>query len=72
VPSSLLNAAFTLPGQVEGLRLPQVLRTVTINPARAAGCVPAWKQDRAKEILLQRGKNRPRNLNEQLAGCRML
>jgi alpha-D-ribose 1-methylphosphonate 5-triphosphate diphosphatase len=37
VPSSLLNAAFNLSSHVEGLSLPQVLRTVTINPAKAAG-----------------------------------
>jgi alpha-D-ribose 1-methylphosphonate 5-triphosphate diphosphatase len=37
VPSSLLIAAFTLPDQVEGLKLPEVLRTVTANPAKAAG-----------------------------------
>lgn len=37
VPSSLLNAAFNLSNHVEGLTLPQVLRTVTINPAKAAG-----------------------------------
>jgi alpha-D-ribose 1-methylphosphonate 5-triphosphate diphosphatase len=37
VPASLLNAVFSLPHQVEGLALPDALRFVTKNPARAAG-----------------------------------
>lgn len=37
VPTSLLNAAFNLPLQVSSLTLPQALRTVTLNPAKAAG-----------------------------------
>ena len=37
VPSSLLNAAFELPGRVPSLTLAQAIRTVTSNPAKAAG-----------------------------------
>ena len=37
VPSSLLNAVFELPGRVPSLTLAQAIRTVTRNPARAAG-----------------------------------
>ncbi|MFC3705178.1 alpha-D-ribose 1-methylphosphonate 5-triphosphate diphosphatase [Devosia honganensis] len=37
VPFALLQAAFVLPGRVEGLTLPRALATVTGNPARAAG-----------------------------------
>ena len=37
VPFSLLLAGFLLPQQVEGITLPQAIRTVTANPARAAG-----------------------------------
>lgn len=37
VPFALLQAAFLLPGRVEGLDLPRALATVTANPARAAG-----------------------------------
>jgi alpha-D-ribose 1-methylphosphonate 5-triphosphate diphosphatase len=39
VPFALLQAAFLLPGRVEGLDLPRALATVTANPARAAGLV---------------------------------
>ncbi len=37
VPASLLNAVFNLPQQVSTISLPQALRTVTANPAKAAG-----------------------------------
>ncbi|MDP8998402.1 MAG: alpha-D-ribose 1-methylphosphonate 5-triphosphate diphosphatase [Pseudomonadota bacterium] len=37
VPSSLLHAAFELPGRVPSLTLAQAIRTVTSNPAKAAG-----------------------------------
>lgn len=37
VPTSLLNAVFALPDLVEGFELPQALRLVTMNPAKAAG-----------------------------------
>lgn len=36
VPTSLLNAVFALPDLVEGFELPQALRLVTKNPAKAA------------------------------------
>ena len=37
VPSSLLSAAFRLAETVPGMSLPAAMRTVTLNPARAAG-----------------------------------
>ena len=37
VPFALLQAAFVLPQRIEGIALPEALRTVTANPARAAG-----------------------------------
>jgi alpha-D-ribose 1-methylphosphonate 5-triphosphate diphosphatase len=37
VPTSLLNAVFSLPKEVPSLSLAQALRTVTANPAKAAG-----------------------------------
>lgn len=37
VPFALLLAGFLLPRRVEGIGLPQAIRTVTANPARAAG-----------------------------------
>jgi alpha-D-ribose 1-methylphosphonate 5-triphosphate diphosphatase len=37
VPASLLIGAFELARRIEGLGLPAALRTVTLNPARAAG-----------------------------------
>jgi alpha-D-ribose 1-methylphosphonate 5-triphosphate diphosphatase len=37
VPASLLFGAFELARRVEGFGLPKALRTVTVNPARAAG-----------------------------------
>lgn len=37
VPFSLMVAGFLLPERVEGMTLPQAIRTVTANPARAAG-----------------------------------
>ncbi|GGK30140.1 alpha-D-ribose 1-methylphosphonate 5-triphosphate diphosphatase [Salinarimonas ramus] len=37
VPASLLMAAFRLPERVESISLPQAIRTVTLNPARATG-----------------------------------
>lgn len=37
VPSSLLPAVFRLAETVPGMSLPQAMRTVTLNPARAAG-----------------------------------
>lgn len=37
VPSSLLNAVFFLPNLVEGFELPDALRLVTLNPAKAGG-----------------------------------
>jgi alpha-D-ribose 1-methylphosphonate 5-triphosphate diphosphatase len=37
VPSSLLPAAFRLADTVPGMSLPAAMRTITINPARAAG-----------------------------------
>lgn len=37
VPASLLAAAFALPEHVKGITLPDALRVVTLNPARAAG-----------------------------------
>lgn len=37
VPCSLLQAAFLLPQVVPGLTLPAAVRTVSLNPARAAG-----------------------------------
>jgi alpha-D-ribose 1-methylphosphonate 5-triphosphate diphosphatase len=37
VPISLIGAAFALPQQVEGMTLPQAVRLVTRNPARAVG-----------------------------------
>ena len=37
VPFALLQAAFVLPQQVEGLSLPEAIAKVTLNPARAAG-----------------------------------
>ena len=37
VPSSLLLAAFELPGRVPGVDLPHAIRLVTTNPAAAAG-----------------------------------
>ena len=37
VPFALLQAAFVLPQRVQGIALPETLKTVTANPARAAG-----------------------------------
>ena len=37
VPASLLMAAFDLPRRVPGITLPEAIRTVTVNPARATG-----------------------------------
>ena len=37
VPASLLLGAFELASRIEGFGLPAALRTVTLNPARAAG-----------------------------------
>ncbi len=37
VPASLLLGAFELARRIEGYGLPRALRTVTVNPARAAG-----------------------------------
>ena len=37
VPASLLMAAFDLPRRAPGITLPQAIRTVTLNPARATG-----------------------------------
>ena len=37
VPSSLLPAAFRLADAVPGMTLPAAIRTITVNPARAAG-----------------------------------
>jgi alpha-D-ribose 1-methylphosphonate 5-triphosphate diphosphatase len=37
VPTSLLNAAFNIPARVEGYELPDALRLVTLNPAKAMG-----------------------------------
>jgi len=37
VPSSLLPAAFRLAENVPGMSLPAAMRTITLNPARAAG-----------------------------------
>ena len=37
VPSSLLPAAFRLADTVPGMTLPAAMRTITLNPARAAG-----------------------------------
>jgi alpha-D-ribose 1-methylphosphonate 5-triphosphate diphosphatase len=37
VPISLIGAAFALPQQVEGMTLPQAVRLVSQNPARAVG-----------------------------------
>lgn len=37
VPFSLMVAGFLLPERVEGMTLPQAIRTVSANPARAAG-----------------------------------
>ena len=37
VPSSLLAAVFHLSDQIDGMDLPQALRLITLNPARAAG-----------------------------------
>ena len=37
VPTSLLNAVFALPDLVSGFELPDALRLVTVNPAKAAG-----------------------------------
>ena len=37
VPASLLHAAFSLPGRVPGISLPQAVKTVSANCARAAG-----------------------------------
>lgn len=37
VPASLLMAAFDLPRRVPAIDLPQAMRTVTLNPARAMG-----------------------------------
>jgi alpha-D-ribose 1-methylphosphonate 5-triphosphate diphosphatase len=37
VPTSLLNAVFSMPGRIEGYTLPDAIRLVTRNPARAAG-----------------------------------
>ena len=39
VPFALLQAAFVLPRQVEGMGLPEAIAKVTRNPARAAGLV---------------------------------
>jgi alpha-D-ribose 1-methylphosphonate 5-triphosphate diphosphatase len=39
VPVSLLFGAFEIARRIEGYALPQALRTVTLNPARAAGLV---------------------------------
>ena len=36
VPASLLAAVFALPERIEGIGLPEALRLVTANPARAA------------------------------------
>ena len=37
VPSSLLSAVFRLAETVPGMGLPAAMRTITLNPARAAG-----------------------------------
>ena len=37
VPTSLLDAVFSMPGQIEGFTLPDSIRLVTKNPAKAAG-----------------------------------
>ncbi len=37
VPCSLLSAVFAMPGMVKGFELPDALRLVTLNPAKAAG-----------------------------------
>lgn len=37
VPASLILAAFQLPQRVPSITLPEAIRTVTLNPARAAG-----------------------------------
>lgn len=37
VPASLMMAAFALPGRVSSITLPEAIRTVTLNPARATG-----------------------------------
>ena len=37
VPASLLLGAFDLAYRIDDVTLPQALRTVTLNPARAAG-----------------------------------
>jgi alpha-D-ribose 1-methylphosphonate 5-triphosphate diphosphatase len=37
VPTSLLNAAFSIPARVNGYGLPEALSLVTLNPAKAMG-----------------------------------
>jgi alpha-D-ribose 1-methylphosphonate 5-triphosphate diphosphatase len=37
VPASLIHAAFDLPRQIATISLPEAIRMVTFNPARAAG-----------------------------------
>ncbi|MEO5807531.1 alpha-D-ribose 1-methylphosphonate 5-triphosphate diphosphatase [Devosia sp.] len=37
VPFALLQAAFVLPERIDSITLPQALKTVTLNPAHAAG-----------------------------------
>jgi alpha-D-ribose 1-methylphosphonate 5-triphosphate diphosphatase len=50
VPASLLMAAFELPGRVPAITLPEAIRTVSLNPARATGL-----DDRGEIAIGRRG-----------------
>lgn len=62
VPSSLLLAAFELPGRVPGMDLPHAIRLVTRNPAEAAGLKDRGELSvgrRADLALVRRGAKVP-------------